>query len=136
MNVVHIRISDFENYLDKNKEYIVRLFINQTYTSSTLKPNCVCTSRQPTNDVSVVYRKYFSDVLKNAILKFPTFKSMLSTESHVVNKQIILTPQRKASIKYLKVPIMHLIHKLHKKNSILSFHRGLNYYQRIFLSLV
>ena len=73
-------------------------------------------SDKAANNVVVVCRKYYTDVLKNDILYSCTFKFIRSTESHIVKKHITITSMLKVSSEHLKVRTMYWVPRLHKNH--------------------
>ena len=67
------------------------------------------------NNVVVVCRKYYIEVLKKEILNSTTFQAMHSSESQIVDRHITATDKLKAPAEHLKVPTMYWLPKLHKK---------------------
>ena len=98
MNVEDKRISHFKNNLEVNNR------VHNTPISRIRNKLQILSKRfvfvpadKAANNVVVVCRKYYTDVLKNEILNSSTFKSIRSTESHIVNKHITSTSKFKAS---------------------------------------
>ena len=67
------------------------------------------------NNVVVVWRKYYIEVLKNEVLNSSTFQAITSSESEIVNSHITATNKLKAAAEHSKVPTMYWLPKLHKK---------------------
>ena len=117
MNVIDKRISHFENDLEVNNR------VHNTAISRIRNKLQILSKRfvfvptdKAANNVVVVCRTYYTDVLKNEILNSSTFKSIRFTDSHIVNKHITTPSKLNASSEHLKVPTMYWLPKLHKKS--------------------
>ena len=90
MNVVDKRISHFENNLEVNN-IVHNTHISRNKFQELSKRFVFVPADKAANNVVVVCRKYYTDVLKNEILNSSTCKSIRFTESHIVNIHIITT---------------------------------------------
>ena len=110
-----IRISHFENNLEINKGVHNTSISRIRNKLQRLAKRFVFVPAETTaNNVVMVCRKYYTDVLTNEILNSSSFKSVRSTEMHIVNNRIITASQLKASSEHLKVHTMYWLPKLHK----------------------
>ena len=121
-NIMNIRISYFESNSETNCQTIssfsrIKNKLQKLGTRFVFEP-----ADKATNNVVVVCRKYYIEVLRKEILNSTTFHAMHSSESQIVDRHITATDKLKAPAEHLKVPTMYWLPKLHKKNFQIPFH--------------